>query len=131
MLKTAAIIFGIILLAVGALGFVPQAKVGNLLLGIFHVNFIHNLFHIITGIIAILSGLRSNYASRIYFQIFGVIYAVLAILGFYYMDRHILGYIANNMADNILHILIAIVTLYLGFFVDLPATPLDRDRDFK
>jgi hypothetical protein len=137
MLKTIAIIFGIIMLAIGVLGFVPQANPGNLLLGIFHVNLIHNLIHIATGIAAILSGLSSGHASRLFFQIFGVVYALVALLGFYYMDRDILGLVANNMADNLLHIAIAVFSLYLGFFYLYPdAMAQDRhdrmnDRDFK
>lgn len=130
MLKTSAIIFGIIMLAVGILGFIPQANVGNLLLGIFHVNLIHNLIHVATGIVAILCGLSSEHASRIYFQIFGIVYALVALLGFYYMDQPILGLIANNMADNLLHVIIAAASLYLGFFYS-PETPVSNDRNFK
>lgn len=115
MLKTSAIIFGIVMLAVGILGFVPQAIPGDMLLGIFHINLIHNIIHIATGAVAILCGLAGWYPSRVFFQVFGVIYALVAILGFYYMDRPILGLVANNMADNILHVVIAAISLYLGF----------------
>lgn len=138
MLKTIAIIFGIIILAVGVLGFVPQANNGELLLGIFHVNFIHNLVHIATGIAAILCGISTEYASRLFFQIFGVIYALVALLGFYYGDRDILGLLANNTADNLLHVVIAAISLYLGFFYPYPDDVVrntrgdhDRDRDFR
>lgn len=121
MLKTAATIFGIILLIVGILGFIPQANVGSYLFGIFHVNLIHNLVHVASGIIAILCALASEYASRIYFQVFGIIYGIVALLGFYYMNQNILGILANNMADNILHVIIAVVALYLGFaYKNLP-----------
>jgi hypothetical protein len=120
MLKTIAIIFGVIVLAIGILGFIPQANPGDLLLGLFHVNLIHNLIHIATGIVSILCGLSSNYASQVFFQVFGIVYGLVALLGFYYMDQNILGLIANNMADNLLHVLISAVSLYLGFFYPYP-----------
>lgn len=133
MLKTIAIIFGVIMLAVGILGFIPQANPNGMLLGLFHVNLIHNLIHVATGIVAILCGLSSEYASRVYFQVFGIVYALVALLGFYYGDRDILGLIANNTADNILHVLIALASIYLGFFYPDVTTRVgsNRDRDFS
>lgn len=124
MLKTIAIIFGIIMLIVGVLGFLPQATSNGLLLGVFHVNAAHNWIHIATGIASILCGMNSEYAARLFFQIFGVVYGLVAIIGFFYGDRHIFGLIANNMADVILHALIAAFSLYLGF-----GYPLSSDRD--
>lgn len=115
MLKTSAIIFGIVMLIVGILGFIPQFTPHGLLFGLFHVNAEHNWIHILTGIVSILCGLTSEHASRLYFQIFGIIYALVAILGFFYGDRPILGLIANNLADAVLHVIIAIFALYLGF----------------
>lgn len=115
MLKTCAIIFGIIMFVIGILGFIPQANPKGFLLGIFHVNLEHNLIHIVTGIISILCGLTSRHASRIFFKIFGIVYALVALLGFYYVDRPIFGLIANNIPDAILHVVIAIFALYLGF----------------
>lgn len=115
MLRTIAIIFGIIMLLVGILGYIPEANPNGLLLGLFHVNPPHNWIHILTGIIAILCGISNVPASRLFFQIFGIVYGIVAILGFFYGDRPILGIIANNMADNILHVVISAVALYLGF----------------
>lgn len=115
MLKTIAIIFGVLFVIVGILGFVPAAAPGGKLLGIFSVNALHNLVHLLTGIIAIICGLSSHKASRIFFAVFGIIYAIVTILGFVQGDGLILNSIANNMADNWLHLVIAIIALYLGF----------------
>jgi hypothetical protein len=41
--------------------------------------------------------------------------ALVAILGFVAGDTPLLGMIANNQADAILHVLIAVVTLWIGF----------------
>jgi hypothetical protein len=115
MLKKAALFFGAIMLIVGILGFVPQTTPKGLLLGIFHVNAIHNWIHLLTGAVSLLCGISGNVASKRFFQIFGIVYGLVAILGFYYGDSNILGLVANNTADNFLHAAIAIVSLALGF----------------
>lgn len=115
MLKSIAIIFGIILLVIGILGYFPEITPDGMLLGIFHVNSIHNIIHIATGVIAILCGLGGYYPSRVFFQIFGIVYAIVALLGFFYKDQPIFGLIANNLADAILHTVIAAFSLWLGF----------------
>lgn len=115
MLKAAAIIFGIAFLVIGVLGFVPQANMDGKLLGLFAVNLMHNIVHLLSGAVALWVGLTSSYASKVYFQVFGIIYAVVAILGFFYGDQPILGLVANNLADVWLHISIAVAALYLGF----------------
>ena len=116
MLKTIAIIFGVIMLVIGLLGFVPQAVENGKLLGIFAVNAMHNIVHILTGLVSIWCGFQSIQLSRIFFQIFGLVYAVVALLGFFYMDHPILGIMANNLADVFLHVAIAAGSIYLGFF---------------
>jgi hypothetical protein len=121
MLKTIAIIYGIVFLIIGILGFLPTISPEQHLIGIFRINAAHNIVHLLTGIIAIGVGLKDARASSIFFRIFGVIYLIVAILGFYYVNEPIFGIIANNMADAWLHVLIAIVTLYLGFGVKVKA----------
>lgn len=119
-LKTLALVFGIIMVAIGALGFVPEATPDNLLFGIFHVDLLHNLIHLLTGVFAIICGLISHNASRIYFQVFSIVYAVVTVLGFYYDPRPILDLIANNMPDNWLHVAITLFTFYLGYIYKEP-----------
>lgn len=115
MLKTVAKIFGVVLIMIGILGFVPAFTPNNHLFGVFHVDTLHNFIHLGSGITALLAGFISVRAARLYFQIFGVIYALVALLGLVYMDNDILGILANNMADVLLHIVIAGSALALGF----------------
>jgi len=115
MLKTLAIIFGIVFLLVGILGFIPLFTPGGHLLGLFHVNTAHNIVHLLTGALALFCGMVSGRASKLFFQIFGVVYLLVALLGLYYQDQAILGIIANNVHDIWLHFAIAFVALYLGF----------------
>lgn len=114
-LKISAITFGVILIVIGILGFVPQVMENGNLFGLFHVNTAHNIVHLLSGLVALWCGLNSEHASRIYFQVFGIIYGIVALLGLYYQDRNILGVIANNVHDIWLHALISLVALYLGF----------------
>jgi len=115
MLKTIAILFGIVLMAIGVLGFVPSANPDGLLFGRFEVNLAHNVVHLLTGIIALLAGLSSTTASVWFFRLFGLVYALVAIHGFVYGDKPVLGVMANNAADTWLHTAIALVSLLLGF----------------
>jgi hypothetical protein len=99
MIKAAALVFGIVFLLIGILGFVPSVTPSNgMLLGIFHVNTAHNIVHLASGIIFLLCGMAGAGPSQAFFKIFGIIYALVAILGFYYGDNALLGIISNNTA---------------------------------
>jgi len=116
MIKTAALLFGIVFLLIGILGFVPAVTPDNgMLLGVFHVNIAHNIIHLASGVVFLLCGMAGAGPSRTFFQIFGIIYAVVAVLGFYYGDNALLGLISNNTADTWLHVVLAVVMLFLGF----------------
>jgi hypothetical protein len=115
MLQNLAKVFGLVLLAVGIMGFISGFTPDDELLGVFHVDPLHNLIHLGSGAIALWAGYISRHASRMYFQVFGVIYALVAVLGFMAGDSDILGLVANNTADNWLHVVIAGSALFLGF----------------
>jgi len=122
-LKKIAIIFGVVFVAMGVLGWIPAISPGGKLLGLFDVNAAHNLVHLATGVVAIVCGAASEKASRLFFQIFGVIYAVVAALGFFYGDQPLLGMVSNNGATTLLHVVRAVVALYLGFAMKSTETP--------
>jgi len=115
MIQKIAIGFGAIMLIVGVLGFVPGITHDGLLLGIFAVNAVHNVIHLITGITAIAVGLSSEKATRLFFQLFGVVYGLVAIAGLFMGDKPILGLVAVNHADHALHAGIALFSLIVGF----------------
>lgn len=116
MVTKLANIFGIVLLLVGILGFIPGITTDDgLLLGIFQTDGLHNIVHLVTGAIGIWAAKNGVKAAKMYFQVFGVIYAIITILGFFSGNEPVLGLISNNTADTILHLVIAVVALYLGF----------------
>jgi Domain of unknown function (DUF4383) len=120
MAKTLALLFGVIFLVVGALGFVPAATHDvdgmPMLLGIFHVNFVHNVVHLASGAVFLLCGMAGAGASRMFFKIFGIIYAIVAVLGFMPSNAtSIMGLMSNNPAVTYLHVALAILMLAIGF----------------
>src|SRR6266550_6274074 len=115
MVKSMAVLFGIVFLAVGILGFVPAVTKDQMLLGIFHVNAAHNCVHLLSGVVALFAGMTSLGAARWYFRIFGLVYGLVAVMGFFVGDGMLLGLISNNTADTWLHVGIAAVSLILGF----------------
>jgi len=115
MTRPAAYVFGAAFLIAGILGFVPGAAPGGMLLGVFHVNTAHNIVHLVTGAIALWAGATSLEAAKRFFQVFGIVYAAVAILGFISGDAPVLGVVANNLGDAWFHAIVAVISLYLGF----------------
>ncbi len=119
MLIKAAYVFAAVFLLVGILGFVPAFTPKDdmgmpLLLGLFMVGAIHNIIHLASGVAALLAARSSEAYASLYFKVFGVVYAVVTIVGFVQKDT-VLGLIHVNLADNLLHLAIAAATLALGF----------------
>lgn len=120
MAKTFGMLFGIVFLAVGILGFVPGVTTTGsdgmpMLLGIFMVNTAHSFVHIASGVVFLLASMSGAGAARLWFQVFGVIYAVVAVLGFMTPNGMLLGLISNNPADTWLHVVLAVAMLAIGF----------------
>lgn len=100
---------GVVLTVLGIWGYLQSP-----VLGIFEVDGLHNLIHLVSGIAGILAALGGEKYAKTYLQVFGVIYAILFLLGLF-GGGTILGFITTNTADNILHLVIAVVALYGGF----------------
>lgn len=114
MTNTLAWVFGVVLLLVGVLGFVPGITTNGYLLGIFQVDALHNIIHLLTGAVAVLAAMGMGVSTGIFFKVFGVVYAIVAVVGFVQGDT-VLGLISTNMADHVLHLILAAVFLYAGF----------------
>ena len=115
MAKTFGMLFGIVFLAVGILGFVPGVTTNDMLLGIFMVNKVHSIVHIASGAIFLIASMAGAGAARLWFQLFGIIYAIVAVLGFMTPNGMLLGMISNNPADTYLHVGLAAAMLLIGF----------------
>jgi hypothetical protein len=106
-------IFEVIFLIIGIAGFFFSASMEEaLLLGMFPVNIVHNIAHLLFGLWG-LAAARSFAGAKSYGQIAGIIYIVLAVLGF--VDPQTFGLMPNYGNDIWLHALIGIVLAYFGF----------------
>ncbi len=121
-MKAAAIIAGILFILLGAAGFVPALCPGGLLFGVLTVNEIQGIVYIATGMLGLLLGLGGEAKGRTFFRIFGVVYALIAILGFMHVSGASVG-IEMNTADNVLHAVLAVIGLAIGFIARRPMVP--------
>lgn len=113
-LKNITLTVGVVVLLVGLVGFVPALVPDGKVLGLFLVDPFHNLVHILTGALAIVAAMMNTKTMRMYYQLFGVVYALVTVLGFT-TGTGLFGLIPVNMADNLLHLVLAVGFLYLGF----------------
>ena len=108
MVKNSVMVLGVVFILIGLLGFF-----NNPILGIFQVNTLHDIIHLASGILAVILAMYGEGASRTYAKVFGIVYALVTILGF--LPGNLLSFLNVNVADNVLHLLLAIVLLYLGY----------------
>jgi len=110
-------VFAIVFLAIGVLGFVPGVTTADsMLLGMFHVDSLHSIIHLVTGLVLAFAAWSSASSSQLALKVFGVVYALVMVVGFVQGDT-VLGLFAVNMADNVLHLVLAAGLLYAGFIM--------------
>jgi hypothetical protein len=117
-LQKLAGVFGVIFIVVAVLGFItPGGMVmamqpdAGLLLGMFPVNLLHNIVHLLFGIWG-LAAARSWSGSKSYFTIVGTIYLVLTVAGF--LSPTGFGFVPLGGNDIWLHAVLAIAMLGIG-----------------
>jgi hypothetical protein len=106
-------VLGVILIIAGIIGFVPN-PIAYSSDAIFTVNAAHNVVHIVSGLF-LLAGAYTGLGSAMALRILGIVYVIVAVLGFISGDNMILGFISNNSGDNVLHVVLALVLLAAGF----------------
>jgi len=116
-MKTLGILFGILFLFGGILGFVPGITKGGMFLGIFMVNTPHGILHLVSGALFLLASLAGPGFARLWFRTFGLAYAAVAAIGFQVGDGLIFGLISNNQCDAWGHAGLALAMLLIGFAI--------------
>src|SRR5207253_4577317 len=104
--QVAALVFGAIYLAVGIIGFLPflggsVTMTNSKLLGLFNINLLHNLVHVVIGI-AGLAAVTSLPHARWFCQVVGVVLLLLGVLGVFVANP--LGLLYIGGLDISLHI---------------------------
>jgi hypothetical protein len=90
------------------------------LLGVFHVSVLHNLVHLLFGVVGLLAA-RTWSAARAYLLIGGAIYLVLWIYGLVIDHDSSANFVPVNDADNWLHLALGVVMITLGAAAGRPA----------
>jgi hypothetical protein len=126
--RTFALIAGIVYLAVGVLGFIPQllsAPPANApalginafygyMLGLFPVNLMHNLVHVAIGAWGIAAS-RNAGGARTYAKALAILYGILAVMGLIPGLNTLFGLAPIHGHDVWLHALTAIIAAYFGW----------------
>lgn len=122
------VIFGAVYVLVGLLGFAVTGGIGfiategGLLLGIFEVNPLHNIAHLLIGAVLLLAGLANVRAAKGVNGTVGAVYLLLGIVGFFIANTAA-NILALNTADHILHLGSALVLLAVAFGADKQVAP--------
>lgn len=128
-----ALVYGIVFLVVGIAGFFSGLKTTpmaspdltinmgfGLLFGLFPVNILHNIVHLLFGVWG-LAAYRSFGAARLYAQVVVIAYVILGIFGFIPGLNTLFGMAPLYGNDIWLHLLLAAIAAYFAFFVSRPA----------
>jgi hypothetical protein len=115
-----ALIFGVVFLLVGILGLFVENGMGmdadmattGQLFGLFPVNLLHNLVHLIFGAWGIVAS-RSFRTSRMYGRIGAAVYGVLVVLAF--LSPTMFGLVPIGGNDIWLHAVLALGLAFTGF----------------
>lgn len=118
--------YGVIFLLAGVAGFVPGlspehihpgvvvTSASRLAFGMFPVNVLHNLVHILFGLWGLLAA-RSVGSARLYERMVAILYGVLTIAGLVPVLNTLFGLVPLYGNDIWLHALLAIIAGYFGF----------------
>jgi hypothetical protein len=137
--RTFALVFGIIFLLAGASGFIPGmvhpvpagapplsvATGYGLVMGLLPVNILHNLVHLLFGILGV-AAFAGLFAPRVYAQIVAVAYGLLVVLGLFPATSTLFGLVPIYGYDVWLHLVLGVVAGYFGFMAPARASVLPK-----
>jgi hypothetical protein len=87
----------------------------GLALGLFPVNTLHNIVHLLFGALGLAAAWGAILSARSYFQLVAVAYGLLVVLGLIPATQTTFGLVPIWGADVWLHGLLAIASAYFGF----------------
>jgi hypothetical protein len=128
--RNLAIAFGAAYLVIGVVGFIPGAvqpppadapalamSAGyGYLFGVFPINVMHNIIHLVAGVWGIAAGVVGYGASRLFGQVWAVLFGLMTVMGFIPGAETMWGMAPLFGADIALHVVTAIVAAYIGWF---------------
>ena len=118
--QTVALVFGAVYTLVAIIGFFVAETFAetddNAILGIFEVNHLHNIVHLLIGI-ALIAASKAHASARGANLAIGATYLLVGILGLFILDTEA-NILALNSADNVLHLVSALVLLGVALGAD-------------
>lgn len=84
-----------------------------MLLGIFQVSILHNIVHLLYGILGLVLSRRHG-AARAYLLVGGVVYLVLWIYGLVVDKESVANFVPLNSADDWLHLILGVTLVGLA-----------------
>ncbi len=118
-IQRVAQIFGVVFILAALAGFYAggmsmeaDPAMAPMALGLFPVNLLHNIVHLLLGIWG-LAASRSFTGAKQYCQLAGITYAVLIVVGF--LSPNGFGFVPLGGNDIWLHVVLALPLLYFGF----------------
>jgi arginine exporter protein ArgO len=133
--RAAAMVFGVAFLLVGVLGFVPGITAdygamrfaghesGAQLFGVFTVSVLHNLVHLLFGVLGVLAA-RGNGGSRAFLMFGGGVYVLLWVFGLAMDHDSAANFLPIDNADDWLHLALGVAMIAAG----IATTAADRAR---
>lgn len=130
MAKTICKLLGVVFLLVGIAGFAKMDLLGT------HLSMVHNVVHIVSGIVALYLGFAGSLSgAKTFCLVFGVVYLILGICGFVLgkeeastmvgmtaMDKNmwvvLKGQLELGRMDHIVHLLLGVVFLAGGLLTN-------------
>lgn len=125
-----SLLVGVVYLVVGIVGFIPALYTSppasppvavtagyGLLFGLFPINVLHNIFHILTGLIGIACFARFG-AAQVYSRLLFLVYGLLTIAGFMPQGDTLFGIIPLFGNDIWLHAITALASAYFGWVAE-------------
>jgi hypothetical protein len=108
MAKTTAWVFGVIFIIAGVWGFFAQPAVGFIA-----ADWLSSLVHVVVGVILLALANKPSAAGAL--KTVGIIYVVIAILGFIQGTTVLWGVFATDSVTNWFYLVVGIVIAALGF----------------
>jgi hypothetical protein len=130
--RTVAVALGVVYLIVGVAGFIPPLVTGSpppdmpsatgSLLGIFPINALHNVVHLVIGAALVYGSTATRSAIQVS-RVVGIVYLIVGVLGIVAPDTF--GLMPIGGTDILLHLGTALVLLYIGFMTPEGRSDLD------
>lgn len=124
-LQKFAWVYAILFFFLGSLAHIPMINENGVTLGIFSLQWYDDVLHYASGVWAAIAAWTSFKASEFYFKLFGIIYGLDGVMGFFLGQGYLDGGIflkgitpldlTTRFLANIPHIAIGGIAVFIGF----------------